>query len=194
MNTGCGYVRYHVFGLLIGHLYIGHAHGAAHFLVQVSQDVVQGLSDLRVVQWHACKHPEKTLESEKKYKRFCSKRKVLRTRPTYDLRFLICECGVEENLFDAQGVPRGHDDPRCWHRRLPIFLLQAVSNHQEGSQTNIHPLAEQTQEEGERCHGWKENPPRLAQNFNLACTLPLDWWQKFCETCPHTGGHRLSPS
>lgn len=70
--------------------------------------------------------------------------------PTYDLCFFICERSVEENLLDSQGVPRGHDDPRRRHRRLPIFLLQAVSDHQEGSQANIHPLAERTQTEDKR--------------------------------------------
>lgn len=40
MNTGCGNIRNHVLWLLVGHLHIGHAHGASHFLVQVSQDII----------------------------------------------------------------------------------------------------------------------------------------------------------
>lgn len=79
--------------------------------------------------------------------------KPLIAQPTYDLGFFVRERGVEEDFFDAQGVARGHDNPRGRHRRLPIFLLQAVSNHQEGSQTNIHPLPEQTQREDERYDG-----------------------------------------
>lgn len=194
INAGWSYTRNHVLRLFVWHLHVGHAHGAANLLVQVSQDVVQGLSHLWVVERHACKHQLKSLDSlDKIKKQWLQNRGV----PTYDLCFFICERGVEENLLDSQGVSWWHDNARRRHGRFPIFLLQAVRNHQEGSQANIHSLAEWT-------HGADKPHRKLSQGTRHRRTgkrklyrlieLPLDWWQRFCETCPHTGGHRWSPS
>lgn len=51
MLTG-NHARDHVLWFFVEHLDTGEHHAAAHLLVQVSQDVVQGLSHLGVVQGH----------------------------------------------------------------------------------------------------------------------------------------------
>lgn len=48
------HARDHVLWFFVEHLDTGEHHAAAHLLVQVSQDVVQWLSHLGVVQGHAC--------------------------------------------------------------------------------------------------------------------------------------------
>ncbi len=57
----CSYVRDHVLWLFVEHLDTGEHHTTTNLLVQVSQDVVQSLSHLRVIQGHACGQQKETV-------------------------------------------------------------------------------------------------------------------------------------
>lgn len=54
------YIRDHVLWFFVEHLDAGEHHTTTHLLVQVSQDVVQSLSHLGVVQGHACGEHKET--------------------------------------------------------------------------------------------------------------------------------------
>lgn len=90
-------------------------------------------------------------------------------KPTYNFGFLVGEGGVEEDLLNSQRVARRHDDPRRRHWGLPVFLLQAVSNHQKGSQTNIHSLEGPNDNEK-----FDTTEADRQQNPNVVLTLPRD--------------------
>lgn len=52
-------LRDHVFGFLVEHLGVGEHHAAAHLLIQVPQDVINGFPDLGVIQCHTCREQHK---------------------------------------------------------------------------------------------------------------------------------------
>lgn len=52
-------LRDHVFWLLVEHLGIGEHHAAAHLLIQVPQDVINGFPDLGIIQCHTCREQHK---------------------------------------------------------------------------------------------------------------------------------------
>lgn len=48
------YIRDHVLGLLVQHLSVRHHHAASHLLVQVPEDVVNGLTHVIIILGHPC--------------------------------------------------------------------------------------------------------------------------------------------
>lgn len=65
---------------------------------------------------------------------------------------LVCERGVEEDLLDTQSVARRQDDARGGHGWLAVLLLQAVGDHQERPQTDVHTLDGEQMGEHKREH------------------------------------------
>lgn len=59
----CANLRDHVLRLFVQHLSIGHHHASAHLLVQVSENVVNSLSDVKIILRHTWEHDRgKTIE------------------------------------------------------------------------------------------------------------------------------------
>lgn len=52
----CANLRDHVLRLFVQHLSIGHHHASAHLLVQVSENVVNSLSDVKIILRHTWEH------------------------------------------------------------------------------------------------------------------------------------------
>jgi len=82
-------LRDHVFGLLVEHLGIGEHHAAAHLLIQVPQDVIDGFPDLGVIQCHTCREQPRLWKTAKRTKTPNTNRQVFVKAKCPDLSVLL---------------------------------------------------------------------------------------------------------